>query len=153
MTREIDRSTGYIRLGRGMTYSLEPGWENGLQRLVPPHLHDGLLNYLFDGIEPGRFLCAVLDNDLSGAVVRADAESLAGLRGLVTWLNMYVPRPAWPGCRKSWCEMHAQTQFDEDVDNVRAWGAQRREFTTVATVTGRWSSSMPNLQDLPRNDR
>ena len=39
---------------------------------VPDHMIDGLILYLTDRIEPGGFMLAFLENDLMGAMGRAD---------------------------------------------------------------------------------
>lgn len=65
-----------------------------VQYEVAAHLHEGLLAYLFGGYLPGNFLCCVLENDLAGAVLRADHVSLATLKNLVSFLNMEVPQTA-----------------------------------------------------------
>lgn len=62
---------------------------------VPEHLQPGLVRYLGDGIRPGGFLCAVLANDLAGAVSRADGDSAKGLVPLVRFLFDYAPVLAW----------------------------------------------------------
>jgi len=62
---------------------------------VPEHLRAGLVRYVADGILPGSFLQAVLVNDLTQAVLRADPSSLAGLSALVTLLVDHVPAVAW----------------------------------------------------------
>lgn len=58
---------------------------------VPRRLREGLRRYLVDHIRPGRFLCAVLRNNLADAVVRADEESLPALRDLVLFLHNCAP--------------------------------------------------------------
>lgn len=62
---------------------------------VPEHLRSGLVRYFADGILPGSFLAAVLCNDLTKAVVRADPFSLHGLEALVTFLIDHAPADAW----------------------------------------------------------
>jgi hypothetical protein len=62
---------------------------------VPHHLRPGLVRYFADGIMPGSFLQAVLVNDLTQAVRRADPESCAALGPLVTFLLMHAPSIAW----------------------------------------------------------
>lgn len=87
---------------------------------VPEGLHDGLLAYLFGGYLPGNFLCCVLENDLAGAVMRADHASLAGLKDLVGFINMEIPSPA-----------HGSPE------RVRLWAAEceaeRKATNTVST--------------------
>lgn len=67
---------------------------------VPLHLQPGLERYLLHGITPGRFLKAVLANDLVGAIHAGDEESLAGLTGLVMFLYNEVPGSAWGNLEK-----------------------------------------------------
>ena len=60
--------------------------------LVPEHLRGGVKRYLEHGVPPGDFLTAVLENNLMEAVGRADEHSLAGLKGLCSFLYCDVPR-------------------------------------------------------------
>jgi len=63
--------------------------------LVPNHMHDAVINYIEKGWEPGSFLQAVIENDLSGAASRAD---LANQKCLFEWAQYfygYAPRTAW----------------------------------------------------------
>ena len=71
-----------------------------LQRLdareVPEHLHAGIIAYLTAGVPPGGYLRAVLSNDLTEAVKRADASGReGGLIALVMFLFHDAPHPAW----------------------------------------------------------
>ena len=50
---------------------------NGLS--IPEHMAEGLAMYLLNGVPAGGFLTAVLENDLIGAVVRADYENIKRL--------------------------------------------------------------------------
>lgn len=63
--------------------------------LVPSHLLRGLDGHIASGTETGEFLAAVLANDLRQAVLRADEQSLAGLRGLLQFLYCDAPSPCW----------------------------------------------------------
>lgn len=82
----------------------------GLRELrIPPHLHDGLLRYVFDRIRTGSFLQAVLENDLVGASRRADPTSGYAATAIATWLDTYAPDGSW-GSRA----------------NVEAWIAARK---------------------------
>ena len=58
---------------------------------VPAHLHDGIVDYVIFGQEPGDFLRAVLNNDLFRSVAQADAESLDGLPAVVAWIYNNAP--------------------------------------------------------------
>jgi hypothetical protein len=61
---------------------------------VPPHLHDGLVRYLCDGILPGSFLQAALADDFTLAAARADPVSLEGLVRLRIFLSL-LPASCW----------------------------------------------------------
>lgn len=67
--------------------SSESLWIHRLRRAqVPANLHDGLVKYLVHHQAPGRFLLAVLTNDLRGAFGYADEVSRAHLHHLITFL-------------------------------------------------------------------
>jgi hypothetical protein len=58
---------------------------------VPDHLHEGLVEYLADRRPTGRFLMAVLSNDLIEAATRADPFNRAHLADIVLFLLNYAP--------------------------------------------------------------
>lgn len=58
---------------------------------VPAHLTEGLIAYVTDHRPTGGFLEAVLSNDLSLALKRADHKSLAGLVPLVHFIVHHFP--------------------------------------------------------------
>lgn len=62
---------------------------------VLENLRPGLVRYFADGILPGGFLQAVLVNDLTQAIHRADSQSLVMLPVLVWFLNDHAPSTAW----------------------------------------------------------
>jgi hypothetical protein len=60
--------------------------------IVPENLRGGLARYLDLGIEPGRFLCSVLENDLAGATLRCSDELVeVCLMSLASFLWNYAP--------------------------------------------------------------
>ena len=82
---------------------------------VPVHLRDGLDRYIRHGIRPGSGLCAVLSNDLIGAVTRLDETSQAGLPDLVRFLVNNAPSECWGSSDRlvSWVTLggiHGQTR-------------------------------------------
>lgn len=60
---------------------------------VPAHLHPGLARYMAYGVEPGAFLCAVLENDLGAAWARGSSWEATG--EVVAWLARYSPADCW----------------------------------------------------------
>lgn len=71
---------------------------------IKPSILKALNEYVQRGRMPGGFLRAVLENDLSGAICRADADNLAALDEIVIFLNSEIPARAWgdPGNVKQW---------------------------------------------------
>lgn len=78
--------------------------ENALIQTVPEHLQHGIRDWVDEHIQPGHFLTAVIDNNLSEAVGRADAKSLAALGDIVRWFYNHAPSASWGSVerRKAW---------------------------------------------------
>jgi hypothetical protein len=74
------------------------------ERAVPTHLHAGLVAYVTERREPGRFLRSVLENNLREAVMRMSPPRFDDLRALLLFLFSHVPDPCWG-----------------DVGRVQAW--------------------------------
>lgn len=66
-------------------------WVEPNAELCPAHTRAGIERYIFDGICPGDFLCAVLQNDLFRAMQHADAENIVSLHHIVALLYNYAP--------------------------------------------------------------
>ena len=71
---------------------------------VPEHMHGAFVRWVMSGIPPGNFGCAVLENNLKGAVGRADRKNITALEGIVSWLYWEVPGECWgsPEKVKAW---------------------------------------------------
>ncbi len=64
--------------------------------LLPnPYMKDGLQRYFEQGIAPGGFLSAVLQNDLRGACEAADYQNQRLLFEHVKWLSNEAPNGSW----------------------------------------------------------
>lgn len=63
--------------------------------LLPPHLIEGVERWIEHGITPGSFLRAVIRNDLSQAVLRADEISLEALPNIIRWFLNYAPEGSY----------------------------------------------------------
>jgi hypothetical protein len=80
-----------------------------VEMFVPPHLHDGIILYLFSGIEMGSCLTAVFENNLMEAFGRADIETALSMKGICGFIYNYTPN-ACHGSRdkvKAWLKAHA----------------------------------------------
>lgn len=65
------------------------------QFTIPEHMLGGLCRYIEEGVSTGGFLRAVLENNLSEAVGRADEENLANLPAFVGYLYNEAPKDCW----------------------------------------------------------
>ena len=74
---------------------------------IPSHMHGGLIRYFEDGIEPGGFLCALLDNDLMGAAGKADSMNLRSFHAYAMWLYNHAPHGSYgyTGAVRDWLKM------------------------------------------------
>lgn len=62
---------------------------------IPYYMQDALIRYYENGISPGSFLCAVLNNDLKEAFGRADDINQYCIRNYVLWLYNHAPTGSW----------------------------------------------------------
>jgi len=62
---------------------------------IPPRMMGGLQRYIENHIPPGEFLKAVIKNDLSAAVDRADEENLHNIPAYVGFLYNQAPSACW----------------------------------------------------------
>lgn len=65
------------------------------QFYIPERMMGGIQRYIERGIEPGGFLCAVIENDLKEAVGRADEENMANLPAFVSYFYNEAPSVCW----------------------------------------------------------
>ncbi len=73
---------------------------------LPAHLRDGVRRYIEDHGGVGDFLTAVIQNDLWGAIRRADGVSLVALPTIVAWFYWEAPGNCWGSKEKheAWIE-------------------------------------------------
>lgn len=62
---------------------------------VPEHTCGAIERYVFDHYGPGRFLTAVLCNDLMAAVAHADSQNIVALKEICLFIYNQVPSCAW----------------------------------------------------------
>jgi len=62
---------------------------------LPVGLQDGMQRYFEDGIGAGHFLTACLENDLVGAVNRADSTNIHRLQDIVRFMYNELPQGCW----------------------------------------------------------
>ena len=73
-------------------------------------LRESFSSYIIDGIEPGGFLMAVLENDLKESFGRADLENRAHLFEIVSYCYNMVPSTCWgsPEIVKKWIKLRRE---------------------------------------------
>ena len=62
---------------------------------IPERMKASIERYVIGHVEPGDFLCAVIDNDLSSACMRADDENLENLPAYVAYFYNDAPSSCW----------------------------------------------------------
>jgi hypothetical protein len=62
---------------------------------VPEKMLPHVKNYVENGILPGDFLAALLENNLVNAWGQADESNRERLQEWVWWLKNYAPRECW----------------------------------------------------------
>lgn len=73
---------------------LRRGYRRGLH-LVPPHMHNAVVEYFEHGRIGDDFLLAVMSNDLLGAVTAADDINRQVLPAWVSFLYNFAPDNTW----------------------------------------------------------
>lgn len=65
------------------------------QYYIPERMMGGIRRYVNDRIKPGRFLTAVICNNLNNAVGAADDENMANLPAYAAYFHNEVPAICW----------------------------------------------------------
>lgn len=84
---------------------------------IPKVQQDSLIRYIEHGIVPGSFLCAVLKNDLYGAVSYADLTNRREIATYVQWLTSHAPIGCW-GHEAAISNWQHVLQTDEITDEI-----------------------------------
>lgn len=62
---------------------------------IPTLVMEGMKRYVEGHVQPGNFLTAVIQNNLSEAIGRADESSLANIKSIVQWFYNESPYTCW----------------------------------------------------------
>ena len=84
-------------------------------RHVPASLHPAIRAYIDEHRLPGHFLQAVICNDLSKALARADPENLDNIIAITGFFYNEAPSPCW-GSKEKMVAWVARAKKDEDTD-------------------------------------
>jgi len=69
-------------------------WRND-EYFIPERMMPGITRYIEQGIRPGKFLTAVICNNLKEAVWQADDENIRNLPAYVTYFHNEAPSACW----------------------------------------------------------
>jgi len=72
-------------------YVTQQAKEGFLECEVPRHMWEGALRYLLNGIPPGGFLTAVLENNLTESIRQADSTNLRSIVNWARWVYNWIP--------------------------------------------------------------
>lgn len=99
---------------------------NELSNLVPEHTMGALERYIFNGLEPGGFLTAVIEGDLYDAIARADHYNQKALADIVKYIYNYCPAGSF-GSKRAFGEwLH-----DDDECRTNYVNYMERHLTVV----------------------
>ena len=87
-----------------MKTTLTEHMEEGLQKYVPPHIHESIRLWITKGHPLGHFLKAVIENDLRSAMNRADPQNRLKLYDIIRFFTNHAPAMCWgyTGATKAW---------------------------------------------------
>ncbi len=68
--------------------------------MIPLYIKNSLVLYVKTRRPTGGFLRSVLENNLSEAIIKADASSLANIKEIVLYILTDMPTPCWGSDKK-----------------------------------------------------
>ena len=83
---------------------------------IPDYMHGALIRFYENGIPPGDFLTAVINNDLRETFGRADNTNTYCIRSYIIWLYNEAPSGSWgyPNAVEDWCNSFVKTGKNND---------------------------------------
>ncbi len=84
---------------------------------IPDGVREALDNWAQRGLPPGHFVTAVLSNNLSDAVGRADHMSMAALPTIVSYVYNEMPSTCWGSIEKmqAWAKRFVDARQSEEA--------------------------------------
>lgn len=99
-------------------------WDDSIYQPLPFHMREGIKMWILHGnrIRLGDFMYAVLTNDLTQAVARADDINIQNLDTWVRWLHCYAPVECWgsPERVRTWKGIEHDRPADTDANAAGA---------------------------------
>ena len=90
---------------------------------IPARMMPGIKRYVEDGVNPGGFLTAVIENDLSRAVGAADDENLSNIPAYIGWFYNQGPTGCWGSKEKmkAWIKLGGMkgviAEYEKEEEN------------------------------------
>ena len=83
---------------------------------IPAHMRSGVELYVYDGIPPGSFLTAVLENKLVEAFMHADEINRAAMFAWADFMYNEMPSGSWRSAERvaAWCEARRTSPIDRE---------------------------------------
>ncbi len=80
--------------------------------LIELRFKESIDRYVENGMEPGGFITAVLENDLVGAFGRADTAAMTNLKHIICYCYNEIPSICWGSREKvaNWYNKFTQTK-------------------------------------------
>jgi hypothetical protein len=102
---------------------------------IPQNIKDSLDRYAKKHIKPGDFLQAVLQNNLAGAVQRADWTNIKYIRDIVMYCSHYLEGSVWgsPGLFENHLNQDPlrSQEFKDEVDKLRKQVSHTQEVLPI----------------------
>jgi hypothetical protein len=97
---------------------------------APIHILDAITDYANNHILHGHFVTAVLENNLSEAIFRADPNSLAGLKDIVLFIHWEIPHSSHGSVEKvnAWLEEERTCPMCGDAPGSYAYCLEHGEL-------------------------
>ena len=82
---------------------------------IPDRMMPGIRRYVEEGVCPGRFLTAIIQNDLSEACGQADDENMENLPAYAAYFYNETPSSCWGSKKKmdAWIKQMKGKEKDE----------------------------------------
>ena len=73
---------------------------------IPQYMHGAIIRFYENGIAPGPFLTALINNDLKGTISHADDTNRRRIHSYIMWFHNEVPGGSWgyAGAVDKWIE-------------------------------------------------
>jgi hypothetical protein len=85
---------------------------------IPSHMHGGIVRYVEQGVVPGGFLTAVINNDLRMACANADIHNQSKLHAFVMWFYNQAPSGCWghENAVRDWCRPIPERLMNDEAE-------------------------------------